>query len=284
MQLRPDLGMQTQACKIHHAGGWHDIMPDCSVANAALPASNFHMLPYSNRIKDGLFSHAGVAVQLEHAEKHAIHGALRKRPWRVTSQTKNRACAQYDSRQDGKVNWPWPIHATITYTLTNDTLISQMTLTNHGSSSMPAGLGWHPYFCRTVAGASPSLQFDTSGVYPDTNGDCLPTGAATSLPTPLDFSKARHLDPDQRMDNCLAGFTAPATIAWPGAGITLQMHTSPNCTHLVLFNPDAPFFALEPVTNANDGANLAAKGIDSGIVTLSAGETLSAQMKLQLIG
>jgi len=64
------------------------------------------MLPYSNRIRDGQFSHAGVTVQLENANQHAIHGALRKRPWRVTDQTKNSASAEYDSRQDGKINWP----------------------------------------------------------------------------------------------------------------------------------------------------------------------------------
>jgi len=283
LQLQPEMGMQTQVCKILHAGIWHDLMPDCSAANSPLKAANFHMLPYSNRIRDGRFSHAGVAVQLEHAEQHAIHGALRKRPWRVTNKTNHSAIAEYDSRRDGKISWPWPMQATVNYTLTDDTLISQMTLTNHGSSSMPAGMGWHPYFCRTIAGASPKLTISASGVYPDTDGDCLPTGSALGLPTHLDFSNASNLDPDLRIDHCLAGFISPATIAWPDAGLTLQMHASDNCTHLVLFNPDAPFFAVEPVTNANDGVNLVAKGVDSGIVTLPAGETLSAEMRLQLI-
>jgi len=104
-----------------------------------------------------------------------------------------------------------------------------------------------------------------------------------SLPAELDFSVARDLKPDQRIDHCLAGFASPATIAWPDAGITVQMHASNNCSHLVLFNPDAPFFAVEPVTNANDGVNLTTRGIDAGIVILPAGQTLSAEMKLQLV-
>ena len=282
LHLQPGIGMQTQVCRIRHADTWHDIMPDCSASDAPLGAGNFHMLPYSNRIKDGRFSHAGVDVQLEDSENHAIHGALRKQPWRLTEQTKNSASAEYDSRKDGKINWPWPIQATINYTLTNQTLISQMTLTNLGKDSMPAGMGWHPYFCRTVAGANPRLTIVADAVYPDTKGDCLPTGAAISLPAQLDFSDARDLDPDQRIDHCLAGFTSPATIAWPDAGIEMQMHASKNCTHLVLFNPDAAFFAVEPVTNANDGINLTAKGVDAGIVTLQEGQSLVAEMKLQL--
>ncbi len=283
LRLRPEMGMQTQVCRAYHAHTWHDIMPDCSAADAPLNASNFHMLPYSNRIRNGRFSHEGVAVQLEHAEQHAIHGALRERPWHITDQTKNSASAEYDSRNDGKINWPWPIQATVSYSLIGQNLISRMTLTNHGESSMPAGMGWHPYFCRSVAGASPKLTIAANGVYPDTNGDCLPTGAAIKLPAQLEFSDATDLNPDQRIDHCLTGFTSPATIAWPDAGITIQMHASSNCSHIVLFNPDAPYFALEPVTNANDGVNLADKGVDSGIVTLAAGQTLSAEMTLRLV-
>lgn len=283
LQLRPGMGMQTQACRAYCSQHWHDIMPDCSATDAPLDAGNFHMLPYSNRIKDGQFTHEDTVVQLEQAEQHAIHGALRKRPWRVTDQTKNSASAEYDSRVDGKINWPWPIQATVSYSLVGQSLISRMTLTNHGETSMPAGMGWHPYFCRTVAGASPKLTIAADGVYPDTNGDCLPTGAAINLPAHLEFSDGTHLNPDQRIDHCLKGFTSPATISWPDAGITIQMHASSNCSHIVLFNPDAPYFALEPVTNANDGVNLVTKGVDSGIVTLAAGQTLSAEMKLQMV-
>jgi len=283
LQLQPGLGMQTQVCKIQHAGKWLDIMPDCSTKDATLNASNFHMLPYSNRIRDAQFPFGNTEIQLDYAEQHAIHGALRKRPWRLTEHTKSSATAEYDSRVDGKINWPWHIQSSVRYTLSDNTLSTQMTLTNHGSSRMPAGMGWHPYFCRTVAGAHPQLTFAVDGVYPDTNGDCLPTGAAIKVPADLDFATPRHLNAEQRIDHCMAGFKTPVTIAWPEAGITLQMHTSSNCTHLVLFNPDEPFFAVEPVTNANDGFNLAAKGIDAGVIELAAGETLRAEMTLQLV-
>jgi len=262
-------------------------MPDCSSgAESGLKASNFHMLPYSNRIRDGKFTFANQQYQLSDGDTHSIHGALRKLPWRVIEQSTNHASATYDTRIDGEVNWPWPIEAVVSYSLDDNQLISQMSLTNHGSSTMPAGMGWHPYFCRTIAGSEPQLKLAVKGVYPDTDGDCLPTGAAEPLSPAIDFSQNRKIDPNQPIDHCFSGFQSPATITWPAAGIRLQMHASANCSHLILFNPQQPYFAVEPVTNANDAFNLAGlpgqSGIDAGVRELKPGQTLEAQMRLVL--
>jgi len=286
LRLQPHIGLQTQSCQILHNHAWHNLMPDCAAPDALpgtpLSASNFHMLPYSNRIRDGRFSHNNQNIELENAENHAIHGALRKLAWRTTEQSTSSVTAEYDTRKDGDVNWPWPIHSSVTYTLDETQLISEMSLTNHGTSSMPAGMGWHPYFCRAILRDEPELTLAVDGVYPDTNGDCLPTGAAIALSDALNFNTARELDAEQRIDHCLQGFRSPATLHWPTAGIKLQLHASENCTHLVLFNPEQPYFAVEPVTNANDAFNLATKGIDSGVSELAPGQTLNAQMRLVL--
>jgi len=58
------------------------------------------------------------------------------------------------------------------------------------------------------------------------------------------------------------------------------MQASSNCTHLVLFNPDKPHFAIEPVTNANDAFNLAERGIDSGMMTIAPGAWASGEFAL----
>ena len=283
LRLQPSMGLQTLSCKILHADQWHDLMPDCTVDNPPLNACNFHMLPYSNRIRDARFSHDEQDHILDHVDEHAIHGALRKLKWRVNEQSEHNVSAEFDSRSDGAITWPWPIHAKVSYTLTQNTLTSVMTLTNLGTTSMPAGMGWHPYFCRQIAGAEPSLTIPVEGVYPDTEGDCLPVGAAIALPKALQFSAARRLDSAQRIDHCLSGFKGPATLAWPEAGITLRMHASENCGHLVLYNPDEAFFAVEPVTNANDGFNLQNRDIDAGVIILEPGQSMSAQMQLELL-
>ena len=286
LRLQPSHGLQTQSCQVRRNDNWHNVMPDCAAPDHSqgtpLSASNFHMLPYSNRIRDGQFTYAGQSIQLDDAENHAIHGALRKRAWRVTDQSKTSVEAEYNTNEDGSVNWPWPMRAVITYSLKDNELISTMRLTNLGATRMPAGMGWHPYFCRTIAGADPVLTLAVDGMYPDTNGDCLPTGAPITLNPEIDFNTARELNPAQRIDHCLSGFRSPATLNWPAAGIQLDMHASSNCTHLVLFNPEQPYFAVEPVTNANDAFNLATNGIDSGVCELEPGQTQEAQMRLVL--
>lgn len=283
IKLQPASGLQTQLCQIRVDGQWQHLMPDCSAQDAPLSAANFHMLPYSNRIKDGQFGFGGAQIALDNAKNHAIHGALRKRPWAVTERSASKVSAQYDTRQHGDVNWPWSMQAQVSYALTEHTLKSEMTLTNTGDTAMPAGMGWHPYFCRHIAGANAQLLIPAEGVYPDTDGDCLPTGAPVALPEFLDFKAAKMLDAAQRIDHCLSGFRSPAVIAWPDANVELHMQASNNCQHLVLFNPDADYFAVEPVTNANDGFNLQAKGVDAGVATLQPGETLMAHMHLQLM-
>ena len=287
--IEPSMGVQLAACQAHRSSQWLDIMPDCrtnstiaSINRPALASPNFHMLPYSNRIRDGQFSYQGQSYQLDRAEQHAIHGALRKRPWRVVESAADHLACEYDSRADGALNWPWPLLARISYTIEGLLLRSEISLTNAGDSPMPAGTGWHPYFNRLVAGAAPQLTLPVTRVYPDAAGDCLPDGPAIALPAELDFRQARTLDPDHRIDCCLAGLSGDCVIAWPDADVKLTISASANCTHLVLFNPNASYFAVEPVTNANDAFNLASQGIEAGQIDLQPDESLVASLQIRL--
>ena len=281
--LDPARGASWLAGEVRRDGHWHAVLPDCREAGAALDAASFHMLPYSNRIRDARFTFEGRTVQLGRVERHAIHGALRKLPWDVLDADASRLLCRIDSREHDGVDWPWPIVATIDARLDGPTLRSAMTLENAGSTPMPAGLGWHPYFVREIDGAAPELTLPVESVYPDAVGDCLPDGAPVTLPSELDFRTARALDRATRIDCCLAGFGGTARIAWPAAGIALELRASEACDHLVFFNPDAPHFAVEPVTHANDAFNLAERGIEAGRAVLGPGERLEAEMRLALV-
>lgn len=282
LALQPAMGLQTIKCQIRLQEQWHNLMPDCTGTNPPLKASNFHMLPYSNRIKNGEFTFERHHHRLENGSNHAIHGALRNRPWRVVSSSASHAVAEYDTVADGKVNWPWPIRASASYTLEDGTLKSSLELTNLGDTNMPAGAGWHPYFCRKINGSEPRLTLPLIGVYPDTDGDCLPVGAPVAVDEALDFTQSRALDAATRIDHCFNVNDEPVTIDWQDAGVALRMQSSQNCTHLVLFNPDKPYFAVEPVTNANDAFNLSQQGIDSGTAVLAPQQSLRVDMQLEL--
>jgi len=280
--LEPEVGVQWLAARVKpvDANTWTDIAPDCLAPDSELPAANFHMIPYSNRIRDGKFSFDDHTVSLDEGEHHAIHGALRKLPWQTVAQTTTTLVCQYETSDQQKGNWPWPMKAVIRYLLDDTILHSRIDITNTGTTDMPVGAGWHPYFVRTIQGAGPTLTLPVGGVFPDANGDCLPDGAAVALPDEIDFRQPRRLDANQFIDCCLAGLAGDVVISWPHADIELTMQASENCRYLVLFNPQAPYFAVEPVTNANDGFNLQAAGIAAGSHRLPPGETFTARLAI----
>lgn len=295
----PEVGVQWMAAEVQRQGTWHAVVPDCREAagdsalrnqpragqssDAPLPAANFHMLPYSNRIRDGRFEFQGQTVQLAEGHKHAIHGALRKLPWKIAASDATSLTCTLHSGDHPDLNWPWAIDATINQSVDGSHLSSTLTLTNRGETDMPAGFGWHPYFVQVVNGAEPTLTLPVQGVFPDEAGDCLPDGPPVELPDSLDFRQARRLDANQRIDCCLSGLQGDCVIDWREGGIQLLMSASENCRFLILYNPDMPHFAVEPVTNANDAFNLASQGIDAGLAVLKPGQTLEATMTLQAI-
>ena len=290
----PAVGVQWMAGQVQRNGQWHDVVPDCRApetkgipaagqsSEQPLAAANFHMIPYSNRVRDAQFAFNGQKITLEGAQKHAIHGALRKLPWKIIKAEKQSLTCEFDSREHRPVNWPWPLLARIEQQVAGATLSSRISITNLGTTDMPVGTGWHPYFVRNVGNAAPLLTLPVNAVFPDESGDCLPDGPAVDLPPELDFRKPRPLDPQQRIDCCLSGLSGSCHIHWQDAGIELIMSADEACRYLVLFNPDMPHFAVEPVSNANDAFNLAARGIDAGLTTIEPNEEFSVSMELQV--
>jgi aldose 1-epimerase len=254
-------------------------MPDVADGQSDLKASSFVLVPYSNRIENGHFTFQGRTYQLANGERHASHGDVRGRPWQVDEQSATAVTCSFDSRAFADVNWPWPFTATLTYALQDKVLASTLSVTNQGESAMPAGLGWHPYYNRalTRAGEPVRWHFAVQSVYPDANDNRIPSGPAQPLAPNQDFATERELTPENFIDACFYGYAGGGTIAWPESGVRLHYRASENCTHLVLFNPAKPYFAAEPVTNANNGVNLLAAGDPtSGIQILEPGETLRA--------
>jgi len=95
-----------------------------------------------------------------------------------------------------------------------------------------------------------------------------------------DFSKLRPLD--LVLDHCFAGWDGRAEIRWPESRVRVVMEASAPLRHVIVYSPEGePFFAIEPVSHANDGFNLFASGQPgSGVVVLRAGESLEGSFSL----
>jgi len=275
----PNQGVNVLAGYVQRRGQWLPFMPDTREESDGLAASSFVLVPYSNRIEGGHFTFAGKAYQLANGERHASHGDVRGRPWQITEESATAIACAFDSRNFTDVNWPWPFTATLTYALNGKTLSSQLTVTNQSEEAMPAGVGWHPYYNRTLTrpGEPVYLHFQAPLVYPDANDNRIPSGPAQPVAPAQDFHKERELVPENFIDGCFYGYDGGGRIAWPESGIQLHYRVSEQCRHLILYNPAKPYFAAEPVTNANNGVNLLAAGDPtSGISILQPGETLAA--------
>ena len=284
--IDPEAGASVQAFSMAREGQWLQVMPDVQRADCELKHSSFLMLPYSNRIEDGHFVFDGREYQLQRGEEHAIHGDVRARAWTVVESTRTRLCCGFDSAEHEAVNWPWPFGAQLEYELGDETLSSRVSLRNESDTSMPAGFGWHPYFSRQLSpdDGEVRLQVKAGAAYPDAEGTRIPSGPAEPLAPNQDFGVERMLAPDNFLDTCCTGYDGNGHISWPGSGVSAHFACSAECTHVVLYNPaGVPHFAVEPVTNANNGVNLLARGwADAGTVVLRPGEVLEARFDLRM--
>ena len=282
--IDPDQGTSLHSFQVWREGAWLSLMPDVEDPRCDLAAASFLMVPYSNRIADGAFTFAGQRYELQNAANHAIHGDVRNRPWTIASQSDQRLVCTFDSADCENVNWPWAFAVRAEYELDGPALRQSLVLENRADRPMPAGCGWHPFFNRapTTADTAVHLEFQVRAAYPDGYGNRIPSGPAEPLADHQDFRVAKPLAPDNFLDTCFHGYDGGGHIAWPASGIRLRFACSAASTHLILYNPPGkPYFAIEPVTNANDGVNLYAHGDQtSGIAVLEPGQGLEASFEL----
>lgn len=284
--IDPDNGMALMALDLGLRGKWVPLTPDAREEANDLDAASFLMVPYSNRIADGTFTFNGQSHELMDKANHAIHGDVRHRPWVPVGREANFIKGAFLSERHEEVNWPWPFEVRCLYQLNGPALVSELTLINRGETPMPAGFGWHPYYNRklTAENEPVELKLNCTAVYPDANDNRIPSGPAEAPGPDRDFSAGRALPPEQFLDICCCGYDGNGTIRWPDSGVTLRYACSEACSHLVLYNPtDQPYFAVEPVTNANNGVNLLAGGDEtSGVAVLAPGEQLTASFEMRV--
>jgi aldose 1-epimerase len=98
----------------------------------------------------------------------------------------------------------------------------------------------------------------------------------------MDFSALRALD--VALDHCFAGWDGRATLRWPRSGVGVEVEATAAFGHVILYSPPGePFFALEPVSNANDGFNLLDDGqAGTGVAVLAAGEALEGEVRIRV--
>ncbi len=287
--ILPEGGASVAFGRVHKHGQWLDVLrptPESDYGNSS-SCSSFIMLPWCNRIKNGLLRFDGHEYQLRTAKDDgtARHGDVRGRAWKIdeADDTHIRMSIRSDDYPD--MNWPFKFSAAAEYALDEQRFVWTLTLKNEDTHPIPAGFGYHPYFVRSTS-QPPQVQ-----IFCDQQFE-LVDYMATAAPVPVtpvaDFRQPKPLD-NYELNDLLTGRTnheaAPcAHLLFPESNLQIAMIADRTFEHILIFSPQGkPFFAVEPMTNASDGFNLYAHGIPgSGVFVLQSGEHISTQMILDI--
>jgi len=237
-----------------------------------LDAACFPLVPFSNRVAHGRFGWEGRAVRLEpnfpgQDHPHPLHGFGWLTAWDVLETTQTSALLEH--RYPGG-EWPWPYFARQTVTLRESGLQLSMTIENLSEWSMPAGLGFHPYFPRndqTMLRARHRGEWQNSV-------DGLPVrlveaGAA------IDWWHGQPVG-SRPIDTVYADRQGDMVIEWPDRGLSLAIRCSPELSQTAIFVPEADWFCVEPVTHRSDALN----GGPMEMIALPTGAELSVSVWL----
>ncbi len=253
--------------------------------------ASFPLVPWSNRVRHGTLLWNGETYQLRRwgTDDFAMHGTAIEFPWEVVSRHACNTTIEFDARGYYGVNFPWDFVARTEFVLDGPRFTWRMSIENTDDEAFPAGLGHHPYFVRALAssdgallGEEARLQVNCERAYVLTDG--MADGSAGFIPLDLDFRTLRPLG-TAFIDTCQTARIDPvvATIEYPDA-LTLDMEADDLFSHVVVYLPVGErFFAVEPVTNANDAFTLHAQGVPGvGVFAVEPGEMVTAEFSLVL--
>lgn len=260
LTVSPELGGSIMSFRVE---GVDVLRPTPPGAFHPIQAANFPLVPWVNRIAGGRFFFDDSLITVPppvEGEPHARHGHGWLAAWTVEDIDDSQASIQY---QHIPAAWPWEYQARQRFTLEHGRLHVDLEVTNLADSTMPAGVGFHPYFERPAR-----LSATVDGMW-HTGPDLLPDRWD-------DVDPFRAVDVDGlSMDNTFTGWDRRAVVEGPAGRLLLS-------SDLPLLHVYAPrgshFFCLEPVNGAPDAFNHA----DRGMAVLAPGESLTATMRIAL--
>lgn len=231
------------------------------------------LLPFSNRLSGAGFLWQGVYHAVERnlaTESCPIHGDAFQKPWKIDV---DQHCAVM-SLAEGAMG-PWRYRAYQKFVLSEQGLYITLSLTNLAETTLPYGLGLHPWFPRDHA---TRLQFHADGVWSE-NDDYLPEEHFEITETPeWDFRHQRPLP---------AGWINNAFTDWPGLTEIVQGASAQSCTlkataplrTAIVYSPsaEADFFCFEPVSHSVDALNRAEI---SAMTILQPGESIKTDLNI----
>jgi len=190
----------------------------------------YPMVPWAGRIDRGRFEFNGVEHQMPiNLGIHSIHGVGVDREWK----------SERPGVFDLDLTDPWPLGGTarVVADLAPDHLSITLSVTA-GDFPMPAVIGWHPVFVKSIGDASANLDFQPAKIL-TRNDDGIPSGKADPVPP-------------GPWDDCFLGVIDEPSLRW-GDGLALTLD-SPTDTWVV-YDQTPHAICVEPQTAMPDAFN-----------------------------
>jgi aldose 1-epimerase len=218
------------------------------------------LIPWPNRIQDGLYSFDGQEHQLpldDVEEQDAIHGLVRWGSWITGDRAENRVVMEHALHP--QPGYPFSLALIVEYLLSEEGLLVRTTATNRGPRPCPYGSGNHPYL--TVSGSqvdSLTLRVPANTLLrSDERG--IPVGRLPVEETDYDFRRPRAIGAtvlDHAFTDLERGADGRARVELrdPGSGTELALWVDATHPYVMVFTgdplPDVSrrSLAVEPMT------------------------------------
>lgn len=259
-------------------------------------AGNPLLFPFPNRVRGGRFSFGSHDVVMDVNEAvrgNRIHGLVFDRAFLVESVGVDAAGAYHraslDLHHDAALarQFPWPVRFIVETRLLGGALTQAFSAMNVGSEPLPLGFGTHPWFPNTMGGERGESVVRVPGRRRWRLVEGVPTGEREEVAGgKFDLHAGRTLGGEEYDDVLTEPERRPD--AWTEASIRygaveILVEASETFREWVVFAPlTRPVICLEPYTCTTDAVNLAARGIDSGLITLAPGEKWEGTIRISL--
>lgn len=202
---------------------------------------SFPMIPWCGRLPYGRLDLDGTQYEFPPTSgAHANHGRTHLQMWEQVEPGVLRT----------ELGDPWPFggHAIQRFSLTDSSLTVTAEVHAGDEQSMPAMIGWHPWFRRVLdRGTTAQVHFEATSIYA-VDDEQIPTGELVPVPP-------------GPWDACFVGLDADPIIEWPGA---LSLTISSTFDHWVIFTEPDHALCVEPQSGPPNEFHLAPHMVNPG--------------------
>ena len=250
--------------------------PAAKGASNPLDCCSFPLVPYANRIENGVLKFQGREFRLPlnfGQHPHSLHGHGWQTVWHVEAVSQDSVSIAFDHAPDA---WPWAYTAVQQFVLADDGVRMRMTVRSRDRQPMPISLGFHPYFPRHPGSR---LTARIAGMW-QSGPNLIPSVHVEGSPL-LDLAGGAVISKAPFVDNCFTGWHPPARIEQPEEGLAITLEASAECPFLHVFVPTGQdYFCAEPTTAMPNVFNRPEPAGVTGARVLAPGASLSIEMRI----